>query len=75
MELTLVRTSRTVRICVAYERSSVVVYNDKSLIRLGINNAMPLLRQYYGRRPYIVEHHSVEWGSPLVKVVLDLSPA
>jgi hypothetical protein len=75
VELTLVRTCRVVRVCVAYDRPSVKMYNDNTLIRLGIDSAMPTLRQYYGRKPYIIERQSVERKGPLAKVVFDLSPA
>lgn len=73
VELTLVRTERAVRLCLAYNEQSVAAYKDNTLIRMGIDQAIPLLRDYYGRKYYVVERQSVERTGRLAKVVLDLS--
>jgi hypothetical protein len=74
IELTLVRTERVVRICLIYDETSAGGHKDNALIHIGISQAMPLLREYYGRKHYFVEGQSVERTGGLVKVILDLSP-
>ncbi|MFH1737722.1 MAG: hypothetical protein ABIH23_01855 [bacterium] len=72
-ELIVVRTERSIRVCLAYTEDSAAKYEDNTLIKLGIEQSLPVLREYYGRRYYIVRQQSVEHTPNLVKVVLDLS--
>ena len=72
-ELTVVRTEHSVRVCLAYSADSVTRYEDNTLIKLGIEQSLAVLRDHYGRRYYIVQRQSVEHTPNFVKVVLDLN--
>ena len=72
VELTIVQTEQTARVCLAYDKDSVIKYKDNSLINLGIQQSLPLLRDRYGHRLYIINGHSIERTAQLAKVILDL---
>lgn len=73
VELTLVRSPTMVRLCLAYEELSVAEYNDSTLVHIGIHQAMPQLRHYYGRKHYLLDRQSVVRTGDVVKVILDLT--
>ena len=72
LEMIVVRTERSIRVCLAYDGNSVAEYANNILIDLGIQKSIHLLRQYYGQQNYLVQRESVERTSPLTKVILDL---
>ncbi len=73
LELTLVHGPDVVRLCLAYNVLSVADYEDSTLVHIGIRQAMPQLRHYYGQKLYLLDRQSVVRTGDVVKVIVDLS--
>ena len=71
-ELLIVQSDWTVRMCLALEEDTPAIYSDINLIYLGIEKSLPVLRQSFGHRHYIIEGQTIERMPGMTKVILDL---